>query len=84
MIACKDKSEKESSVEATTGDSIQTVDRKTDSLLKIKNIQDSIHLVKRKDSILLKTTQNILGTTCIELSIHHEQSLLNKIFYFFL
>ena len=60
MIACKDKSKKESNVEITTRDSIQSVDRKTDSLLKIKNIQDSIKLVKRKDSILLKTTQAIL------------------------
>jgi hypothetical protein len=60
MIACKDKSKKESNAEITTGDSIQPVDRKTDSLLKIKNIQDSIRLVKRKDSILLKATQTIL------------------------
>ena len=60
MIACKDKSEKESNVEITTGDSNQIVDRKKDSLLKIKNIQDSLRLVKRKDSVLLKTTQTIL------------------------
>ena len=60
MIACKDKSKNESKVETTTGDTIQSVDRKTDSLLKIKNIQDSIQLVQRKDSILLKTTLNIL------------------------
>jgi hypothetical protein len=60
MIACKDKSKKESNLETTTGDSIQSVDRKTDSLLKIKNFQDSIQLAQRKDSILLKTTQNIL------------------------
>jgi len=60
MIACKDKSEKESNVETTTGDSTQAVDRKKDSLLKIKYIQDSIKSAKRKDSVLLKTTQNIL------------------------
>ena len=60
MIACKDKSKKESNVETITGDSTQVVDRKRDSLLKIKNIQDSIQLVQRKDSILLKTTQTIL------------------------
>ena len=60
MIACKDKSKNESNVETTTADSIQPVDRKTDSLSKIKNFQDSIQLVQRKDSILLKTTQNIL------------------------
>jgi hypothetical protein len=60
MIACKDKSKKESNAEITTRDSIQSVDRKTDSLLEIKNVQDSIKLVKRKDSVLLKTTQTIL------------------------
>ena len=60
VIACKDKSKNESKVETNTVDTIQSVDRKTDSLLKIKNIQDSIQLVQRKDSILLKTTQNIL------------------------
>jgi hypothetical protein len=60
MLACNDKSKKESNVEATTSDNIRSVDRKTDSLLKVKNFQDSIRSVKRKDSILLKTTQNIL------------------------
>ena len=60
MIACNDKSKNERKIEATTGDSIQPADRKTDSLLKIKNFQDSIRLVQRKDSILLKTTQTIL------------------------
>src|SRR4030095_14286183 len=60
MITCKNKSKNESKVETTTVDSSQFVDRKTDSLLKIKNFQDSIQLVQRKDSILLKTTQNIL------------------------
>jgi hypothetical protein len=42
------------------GDSLQPVDHKADSLSKIKSFQDSIQLVQRKDSILLKTTQNIL------------------------
>ena len=60
IVACNEKSKKESNVEVTTSDSIRSADRKTDSLLKIKNFQDSIQLVKRKDSILLKTTQNIL------------------------
>jgi len=60
MIACKDKSERESNAEIATRDSIQSIDRRTDSLLKIKNIQDSIRSVQRKDSLLLKTTQTIL------------------------
>jgi len=60
MVACNDKSKKESNIEVTTSDSIRSADRKTDSLLKIKNFRDSIQLVKRKDSILLRTTQNIL------------------------
>lgn len=60
MIACKDKSKNVSNSETTTGDNGRSVDRKTDSLLKIKSLQDSIQLVQRKDSILLKTTQHIL------------------------
>jgi len=60
MIACKNKSKNESKAETTTAGSIQPVDHKTDSLSKIKNFQDSIQLVQRKDSILLRTTQNIL------------------------
>jgi len=60
MIACKDKSKNEGKVETSAIDTIQSVNRKTDSLLKIKNFQDSSLLVQRKDSILLKTTQNIL------------------------
>ena len=43
-----------------TGDSIQAIDRKTDSLLQAKHIQDSIKLRHRKDSILLRLTNNIL------------------------
>lgn len=60
MIACKDKSKNESKIEIPTADSIQSADPKTDSLLKIKYFQDSVRLMRRKDSILLKTTQNIL------------------------
>src|SRR6186713_2691114 len=62
MIACKDKSEKEKNVETTTGESIQSVDRNADSLLQVKKLQDSLRSVHRKDSILLKLTQNILLT----------------------
>jgi hypothetical protein len=61
-IACKDKA-KESKVEETeTGDNTKTIDPKADSLLKAKNLQDSLRSVHRKDSILLKLTQNILLT----------------------
>lgn len=59
-IACKDKAEKESKVENTTVDRVHSINHKTDSLLKIKNYQDSIQSGRRKDSILLKLTQNIL------------------------
>ena len=62
VIACKDKAEKESKAETATADSLQSIDRKTDSLLKAKFIQDSIQLVRRKDSILLKVTRTILIT----------------------
>jgi hypothetical protein len=61
-IACKDKSKKESKVETTIVDTVQSLDPKADSLLKIKNFQDSIRLGHRKDSILLRITQNILTT----------------------
>ena len=59
-IACKNKSE--SKIETTTGDRTKTVDRKADSLLQAKRLQDSVQSVHRKDSILLKLTQNILVT----------------------
>ena len=59
-IACKNKSE--SKIETTTGDNAKTIDRKADSLLQAKRLQDSVRSVHRKDSILLKLTQNILVT----------------------
>lgn len=60
FIACKNKSGNK--IEKATSDSIQTVNRKTDSLLQVKSLQDSVQLVHRKDSILLKLTQSILLT----------------------
>src|SRR6185295_16980940 len=60
VIACKNKSENK--IETATGKSTQTIDRKTDSLLQAKKFQDSLRSVHRKDSILLKLTQNILVT----------------------
>ena len=59
-IACKNKSE--SKIETTTGDRTKTIDRNADSLLQAKRLQDSVRSVHRKDSILLKLTQNILIT----------------------
>ena len=47
-------SQKRKQVETQPAIALQSIDRKTDSLLKVKNIQDSIQLVHRKDSILLK------------------------------
>jgi len=60
IIGCKDKSGSKSDVSTT--DSIQSIDHKTDSLQKAKAIEDSIQFVHRKDSILMKLTQNILAT----------------------
>ena len=60
IIACKDKSKKESKIETTAADSANSIDHKADSLLQVTKIQDSILLAHRKDSILLKTTQNVL------------------------
>jgi len=60
VIACKNKSE--SKIETASGESTKTIDRKTDSLLQAKRLQDSVRSAHRKDSILLKLTQNILVT----------------------
>jgi hypothetical protein len=60
FIACKDKA-KDGNVEIDAGDST-TIDPKTDSLLQVKHIQDSIKSRHRKDSILLRLTNNILLT----------------------
>ena len=60
FIGCRSKSGNE--IEKANSDSIQALNRKTDSLLQVKSLQDSIQLVHRKDSILLKLTQTILLT----------------------
>jgi len=62
IIACNDKSKQNSKTETPTGDSIQAIDRKTDSLLKVQKFQDSLLSVHRKDSTLLRLTQTILLT----------------------
>ena len=58
-VACKDKA-KENKVEIETDDSGQAINRNADSLLTAKHLQDSIKLRHRKDSILLRLTNNIL------------------------
>jgi hypothetical protein len=58
-VACKDKA-KENKVELETGDNVQAINRNADSLLKVKFLQDNIKLRHRKDSILLRLTNNIL------------------------
>jgi len=58
-VACKDKA-KENKVELETGDNVQAINRNADSLLKAKFLQDSIKLRHRKDSVLLRLTNNIL------------------------
>jgi len=60
VSACKNKSE--SKIETAAGDSTTTIDRRADSLLQAKRLQDSVRSAHRKDSILLKLTQNILVT----------------------
>src|SRR6188768_2864282 len=57
LVACKNKSE--SKIETTTDDR-RTIEREADSLSQAKRLQDSVRSVHRKDSILLKLTQNIL------------------------
>jgi len=58
-VACKDKA-KENKVEIETDDSARAINRNADSLLTAKHLQDSIKLRHRKDSILLRLTNNIL------------------------
>jgi hypothetical protein len=58
VIACKNKSENK--IETPAADNTKTIDGKADSLLQAKRLQDSVRSVHRKDSILLKLTQNIL------------------------
>ena len=60
MIGCKDRSKTETTVERSTSDTGQSAHSKPDSLNKEKIIGDSIQFAKRKDSLLLKLTQNIL------------------------
>ena len=58
IVACKNKSENK--IEIKTSDSDQASNRSADSLLRVKATRDSIQSAKRRDSILLRTTQNIL------------------------
>jgi hypothetical protein len=60
IVGCNSGSD--TKVERSTNDTIKSIDHNLDSLLKEKTIQDSIQLTHRKDSILLKLTQNILLT----------------------
>ena len=47
-------------MEIETGESVQAINSNADSLLTAKHLQDSIKLRHRKDSILLRLTNNIL------------------------
>jgi hypothetical protein len=58
-VACMDKA-KENKVEIETGEGVQAINSNADSLLTAKHLQDSIKLRHRKDSILLRLTNNIL------------------------
>ena len=58
VFGCKDKSETEESAESSTNNTIQSNGPKQDSLQKA--IRDSIDFARKKDSILLKLTKNIL------------------------
>jgi len=58
-IGCKDKPKTETTTRSTN-DSTSLSNVKQDSLQKANAIQDSIEFARKKDSILLKLTQNIL------------------------
>jgi hypothetical protein len=60
IAGCNNNSKKETRQESSTGDTVTSVDNKTDSLLKQKSTADSLRLVHRKDSILLRLTESIL------------------------
>jgi hypothetical protein len=62
IVGCNDNSKKVTTIEKATNDSGQSIDRNADSLLKTKKIQDSIQALHRKDSVLLRLTDNILAT----------------------
>ena len=57
IIGCKDKSKTE-----TTEEGSATTTAKLDSLQKAKAMQDSVVFAKKRDSVLLKLTQQILTT----------------------
>lgn len=58
ITSCNDRTQRK--VEVSTKDSTQTIN--PDSSLKVKPIEDSVQIVRRKDSTLLKLTDNILRT----------------------
>jgi hypothetical protein len=62
VIGCSDNSKKGTTVEKTSTNTDQPISRNADSLLKAKKLQDSIRAAHRKDSVLLRLTDNILTT----------------------
>ena len=61
VFGCRDKSTTETTVERSTNDNMQPAGAKQDSLQKAKAARDSVDFARKKDSILLKLTQNILN-----------------------
>ena len=60
VFGCRDKSTTETTVERSTSDNMQPAGAKQDSLQKAKAVRDSADFARKKDSILLKLTKNIL------------------------
>ena len=58
--SCKDRAQRK--VEVSTKDSIKPINPKTDSSHIVKPIEDTVQIAQRKDSTLLRLTDNILGT----------------------
>ncbi|HET9745281.1 MAG TPA: hypothetical protein VFP97_06200 [Chitinophagaceae bacterium] len=60
ITGCDDHSGEK--VEVTTRDSTQLINRPSDSSSRVKAIEDSVRIIRRKDSVLLRLTDNILRT----------------------
>ncbi len=60
ITSCKDRSRRK--VEVSTTDSAQVRDPQQDTSQQVIITEDSVEIVQRRDSILLKLTDNILGT----------------------
>jgi hypothetical protein len=60
ITGCGDGSRRK--VEVSTKDSAQLINPQTDSSQQVRAVKDSVRIIQRKDSVLLRLTDNILRT----------------------